>query len=71
MNLWYTKVRTEDGDVTLETSLLWIDKSLCFVVYYETIKREVKVKPICECRWNIFVYYFVVVYYESMKRKLI
>jgi hypothetical protein len=23
----YTKVRTEDGDVTLETSLLWIDKS--------------------------------------------
>ncbi len=48
-------------------------------VYYESMKRKLKIKPIYECQYDdrlqskrFFVYYeFIVVYYESMNRKLI
>ncbi len=37
-------------------------------VYYESIKRELKIKPIYECRCD--ERHLVLVYYESIKRDL-
>ncbi len=41
-----------------------------WIVYYETIKRESKIKPNSECRWDERLKTFKVVYYESRKREV-
>ena len=41
------------------------------VVYYESMKRNLKIKPVYECRYDGRLHWVCVfIYYESMKRKL-
>jgi hypothetical protein len=51
------------------TGLLWGLEPLKSSLYYESIKGELKTRPIYECRCDKLGYIKLGVYYESRKRE--